>query len=76
MPYFDRFDICEAWDCFSALYHGGQGSTLYGKRFQLVRMGYSARPSLDTRPGNLTENGKAIYSQLVNKFNERSATNE
>lgn len=68
--YFDRFDICEAWDCFSALYHGGQGSRLYSKRFQLaVRIGFNARPSLDLNPENLTENGKAIYDNLVSRFN-------
>lgn len=66
----DRFDICEAWDCFSALYHGGQGSYLYSKRFQLVvSLGYKARPSLDLNPKNLTPNGKRIYRRLVKRFN-------
>lgn len=70
MPFFDRFDIAEAWDVFSALYHGGQNSKLYQKRFRLVRMGYRARPDLDGNPYNLTDNGKAIFAGLVNKFAE------
>lgn len=65
--YFDRFDICEAHYAFAVDYHGGQWSPEYAILGRLQRMGY--------RPGfggvtydALTENGKAIYDNLVSKL--------
>lgn len=60
--YFDRFDVVEAHYCFCADYHAGQGSALYARLSRIL--GYlHPRPNLcfDT----LTENGKAIYRNLV-----------
>lgn len=65
--YFDRFDICEAYYAFATDYHSGQRSPEYAILGRLQRMGY--------RPGfggvtytSLTENGKAIYNNLVAKL--------
>ena len=62
--YWDRFDICEAWYAFSVDHHRGQFSSQYAIQGRLQAMGY--------RPGYggvtydaLTENGKAIYDNLV-----------
>ena len=65
--YWDRFDICEAYYAFATDYHGGQFSPEYAIFGRLQRMGY--------RPGfggvtydALTENGKAIYDNLVKEL--------
>ena len=65
--YFDRFDICDAYCAFAVDYHGGQWSPEYAILGRLQRMGYRWRlfgGSYD----DLTENGKAIYDNLVSKL--------
>jgi len=63
--YFDRFDICEAWYLYASHCHSGQGSSLYAKFSQLHRIGFNPGPMLSI--GSLTENGLAIYANLVHK---------
>lgn len=67
MPYFDRFDICEAWYCYAAHYHAGQWSPEYAIFGRLLDMGFRPLPSLGGTPENLTENGRAIYDRLVKR---------
>lgn len=54
MPYFDRFDVCEAWWCL-AHDHG-----LYGIITRLERMKFKPRPNL--RTDDLNDNANAIYN--------------
>lgn len=65
MNTWDRFDICEAWYVYAMLWHGGQGSALYAVFGQLSRMCFRIAPSIGG-PENLSENGRAIYNDLVN----------
>ena len=65
-PYWDRFDIVEAHYWHAADWHGGQWSELYAK---LCRIGQYYTPGMLHRGyESLTENGKAIYDQLVRLF--------
>jgi len=63
MPWFDRFDIVEAYWCYMVEWHGGQGSKEYKLTCVFHRLRFHPRPDLcaDT----LTENGRAIYDALV-----------
>jgi hypothetical protein len=65
MPYFDRFDICAAWNLYLQHTHTGQGSRAYQR---LSRLGTFFRPghSQDTVTG-LEENALAIYARLLRK---------
>ena len=75
MPYFDRFDICEAYLVFEWNWHkGGWLSERESNRrrcestdVQLRRMGF--RPSMGLCYDALTENGKAIYAALGQRYN-------
>jgi len=60
--YFDRFDICEAWNVWAHDY--GEYETIT----RLDRMGFSAGTIRETYEV-LTENGRAIYDALVTKDN-------
>lgn len=76
--YFDRFDICEAHAVME--WHFNIGGWLQERPsnqrrnmstdFQLHRMRFKPRPSLEFR--TLTENGKAIYRNLVNRYGFRA----
>jgi hypothetical protein len=61
MPYFDRFDICEAYAFYDMLW----GPTEYGA--QLRRIGFRLSPI--ARLETLDENAKAIFGSLVRKHN-------
>ena len=63
--YFDRFDICEAYYCYMALYHGGQWSKEYALTGVFDRIQFSPRDSITTNPDNLEENGHEIFDNLV-----------
>ena len=67
MAQFDKFDICEAHYVFAMLWHGGQRSAEYRKLGQLFLMGFRPRFSLSDE-GDLTENGREIYDNLVSKL--------
>ena len=62
----DRFDICEAYWCFAADWHGGQWSPEYLIFGRLDRMKF--RPPMDLSYDSLTENSKEIYNNLVSKL--------
>lgn len=74
MPYFDRFDICEAYLCIEWDWHCGgwlqerpsNQRRQEGTDIQLTRMGFRPRPGLwsDT----LSENGRAIYDALAVRY--------
>lgn len=64
--YWDRFDIVEAYYCFFCDYHEGQYSN---KFMRLNRMFKYHKPSpLFNGYDSLSENGKAIYDNLVEKY--------
>lgn len=74
MPYFDRFDICDAYARLECDYNVNgilrDRPTCRRKResvgVQLYRMGYRPGPlTLD----NLTENAQAIYDAAVERLN-------
>ena len=65
MPYFDRFDICEAYWCYAADWHSGQWSKIYAIFGRLDRMGF--RPSMGLGTDSLGENAKEIYDDLVRR---------
>lgn len=60
--WFDRFDIAEAYYLYFCDYHGGQGSKEYQR---LSRMGRYFRPRPSLSYETLSENGQAIYDNLV-----------
>lgn len=76
MSYFDRFDICEAYQALESDYNvGGWLPERPSNRrrsesidVQLMRMKFKPRPSLDGTFANLTENGKDIYCELVRRY--------
>jgi len=63
---FDRFDICEAYWCFAANWHSGQGSEEYSFLGRLSNLGF--RPAVNLNFKNLTENGRMIYNGLKKRF--------
>ena len=71
MPYFDRFDICEAYACLESDYNVGgwlrERPSNQRRReacsVQLARMQFRASPSLSS--DSLTENGREIYNDAV-----------
>ena len=75
MPYFDRFDICEAhavleWDYNLGGWLRERPSNQRRREatsVQLHRMQFKARRDLSYE--TLTENGREIYDDLVKRFN-------
>jgi hypothetical protein len=71
MPYFDQFDICEAYAVLESDYNVGgvllERPSNYRRAmstaYQLCRMKFKSRPNLSY--DSLTPNGKAIYQQFV-----------
>jgi hypothetical protein len=74
MPYFDRFDICEAHYQLEADYNlggwlrerPGNARRMEATAVQLHRMGFRPRPTLSYE--TLTENGREIYGRLVRLY--------
>ena len=60
--FWDRFDIVEAYYVFFSLWHTGQYSTKY-IRLSKIMSYFKPRPKLSYY--TLTENGRAIYNNLV-----------
>lgn len=60
-PRFDRFDVCEAHYCYWNAYHQGQSSDGYRNLCRAM----SLASNLTDRFDRLSENGQAIYRQLV-----------
>jgi hypothetical protein len=75
MPYFDRFDVCEAYYLCEMLWNASgwlQERESNRRRreatgVQLVRMRFRPRPSL-ARFSDLTENGQEIYRGLCERY--------
>ena len=59
-PYFDRFDVCEAFWLLASHLHSGQWSRGYAVLSKLARINFNPRQSLRT-VADLSENGQAIY---------------
>jgi len=77
--YFDRFDICEAYELMEVDYNIGgilrERSSNQRRNmstgYQLRRMGYRPSPSGGTF-GSLTENGQDIYRSLESQYGFRA----
>lgn len=67
--YFDRFDICEAYYVFASLYHGGQRCPIYGWFARFDRMRFRPSPMLSEE--TLSDNARAIFDSLVERFASR-----
>lgn len=65
MPYFDRFDIAEAWYLALSHCHGGQWSREYARLSKLSRS-FTPSPFLSVK--NLTENGREIYDAACRRM--------
>ena len=80
-PYFDRFDIVEAYYCLEYDYNLGgwlherpsnvrrgkaRGFVGESTSTQLARLSFKPRPNLSYE--SLTENGRALYDQFVTRF--------
>ena len=63
-PYFDRFDVCEAYYLYARLH--GEHETIARLNRMEFRPGLSLR-SYDEPERALTENGQAIYYQLARR---------
>lgn len=63
MPYFDRFDIVEAWHLWLSENVDGMHGNNY-RRLCKLSQSYTPRPSLYGRD-DLTGNGKAIYDEIT-----------
>lgn len=74
MPYFDRFDICEAYAVLEWDYNEGgwlherpsNQRRMEATAVQLHRMQFHPRPDLSSE--TLSENGREIYDELVQRF--------
>lgn len=75
MPYFDRFDICEAYFLIE-MYYNVSGILQERKSnqrrkmsnsYQLWRMKAKMRPFVNYE--SLSDNGKAIYDNLLDRYN-------
>ena len=64
MPYFNKFDICEAWYLYAVHSHNGQWSKEYKILGRLINMNFRPSPMLAARC-DLTVNGAEIYDNLV-----------
>ena len=60
---FDKFDICSAYYLFGMEYHSGQWSKEYAYMGRAMNAGF--KPGLTFSYDSLTDNGKAIYDNLV-----------
>jgi len=65
MPYFDRFDICEAYYLYFCDWHSGQWSKEYARLCKMQKY-FKPSPLLRTIE-DLTENGYEIYTALDQK---------
>ncbi len=61
--YFDRFDIVSAHYAFACDWHTGQASELYARQCRISR--YFSPGASWNGYASLSENGQAIYDELV-----------
>lgn len=71
MLYFDRFDICEAYNLFSILWGGDRQNYANRIGVRLHAIGFRAPPDAEYERG-LSENGKLIYGKLVREREGRT----
>lgn len=62
---FDKFDILSAYYLYGSLYHTGQFSKEYAYMGRATNAGF--KPGLLFSYKSLSDNGKAIYNNLVEK---------
>jgi hypothetical protein len=60
--YFDRFDICCAYYCYFAEWHGGQFSEEYRR---LSNMLTYFKPACGLSSETLSDNARIIYDEIV-----------
>jgi hypothetical protein len=65
MPYFDRFDVCEAHYLFATSWHRGQWSPEYQVFGRLHAMRFKPSPLLSA--ASLSENGRDILASLIRR---------
>lgn len=65
MPYFDRFDICEAYYLYATLYHSGQFSRAYRVFGRLEKIQFRTNGFNDEY--DLSENAREIFNRLVER---------
>ncbi|UBF29839.1 hypothetical protein K9N68_37145 (plasmid) [Kovacikia minuta CCNUW1] len=83
MPYFDRFDICEAyfvlemdWNCGGWLQERPSNRRrMEATHVQLHRMKFKPSPMLDGKE-SLSENGQEIYDNLCQQYGFEEPSNE
>lgn len=69
MPYWDRFDICEAWNVYAAECHGGAASPEYCIFGRLNRIRFKPSPLLDIhRKTSDNQNARDILATLYRRF--------
>ena len=68
--YFDKFDICEAWYLALSHCHSGQLSEEYKR---LVNMEAYFKPSPILSVDSLSENGRYIYDQAIEKLTKKES---
>ena len=68
--YFDRFDIVQAHRLFYTLYHEGQWSDGYRKLSKIDSYYTPGLTDMWGTPEDLNDNARAIYDNLVAKFEE------
>jgi hypothetical protein len=70
MPYFDRFDLVEAWYlCLQDWSHWNVSPSVEYYRLGKMQTYFHPSPSLSYE--NLSENGQAIYDQLNARYETR-----
>lgn len=65
MPYFNRFDICEAYYKYAVHYHTGQFSWQYKILGRLQKIGFKPGYSVSELDSLGSENANEIYDNLV-----------
>ena len=62
---FSKFDILSAYYLYGMYFHSGQGSKEYAYMGRATNAGF--KPGLSFSYQSLSDNGKAIYDNLVEK---------
>lgn len=68
---FDRFDILSAYYLFGMNYHGGQFTKEYAYMGRAMNAGFSPGPTFSEK--GLSDNGQAIYNNLVAKHDAQES---
>ncbi len=71
MPYWNRFDIVEAYYVYLVQYHDGQFSEKYNRMCHILTYFQPSFSIKEKEEKALTENGKAIYDDLVENYKDR-----